>query len=204
MGMNMVTIATQALCEFIEQETGFTCVTVAGNFDIDKKPAWLNFIEGRGIKVWAEAILSPEIIKDVLKTTPQKIFDVWYGKCVLGSIMSGSMGFNAHFANIIAAIFIATGQDPAHIVEGSIGVTTTKVLPDGNLYVSVYLPDLMIGTIGGGTKLKTQKEALAIIGAKNVLEFGEVIGAAVLAGEISLLASLAERTLAGAHKKLGR
>lgn len=210
MGMNMVTIATQAMAEIIEKEAGVSCLAVAGNFDIDKKPAFLNFIENRGFKAWADVVLSKETVKDVLKTTPQKIFDVWLAKCMLGSAMSGSLGFNAQYANIIAALFIATGQDPAHVVEGSMGITTAKVLENGNLYFSVYLPALMVGTVGGGTGLASQKEALSIMGiaggsdGKNAQKFAEIVAAAVLAGEISLLASLAEGTLAKAHERLGR
>ena len=118
--------------------------------------------------------------------------------------MSGSLGFNAHFANIVAAFFAATGQDLSHVVEGSMGVTTSKILKNDDLYVSVYLPAVMIGIVGGGTKLNTKQEALSIVGAKTSLELAEVLSGAVLAGEISLLASLAEGTLSSAHKKLGR
>ena len=180
------------------------CLSVSGNFCIDKKPAWLNFISGRGRRVWAEVILKKEIVKNVLKTTPEKFFEVWLAKCMIGSAMSGSLGFNAHFTNVVAAFFASTGQDLAHVVEGSMGITTSKVLKNGDLYVSVYLPAVMIGTVGGGTKLKTKQEGLSIIGAKTSLELAEVLGGAVLAGEISLLASLAEGTLAKTHEKLGR
>ena len=204
MGMNMVTIATEKAVELIEKKTKAICISVAGNFDIDKKPAWLNFIEGRGKKVWAEIILDKKIIKEVLKTTPEKIAEVVYRKNHLGSIMSGSLGFNGHFANIIAAIFLATGQDPAHVVEGSLGVTTAEVLENGNLYFSIYLPSLIVGTVGGGTHLPTQQEALKIMQINGVLEYAQAVGAAILAGELSLIASLAEGTLAKAHGKLGR
>ena len=204
MGMNMATIATQQACTVIEKQTKAQCISVAGNFDIDKKPAWLNFISGRGKRVWAEAILDKKIVKEVLKTTPQKIADVVYRKCLVGSIMSGSLGFNAHFGNIIAAVFLATGQDPAHVVEGSLGVTTAEILENGDLYFSIYLPSLICGTVGGGTKLPTQKEAFQIMKIGSVLEYSEVLGAAVLAGELSLLASQAEGTLASAHQKFGR
>ena len=204
MGMNMATIATQELIKVIEEKTNAKCITVAGNFDIDKKSAWLNFIEGRGKKVWAEVILPKKVIKDVLKTTPQKIAEVVYRKNYLGSIMSGSLGFNAHFANIIAAVFLATGQDPAHVVEGSLGITTAESLDNGDLYFSIYLPALVCGTVGGGTKLPTQKEAFQIMKIGSVLEYSEVLGAAVLAGELSLLASQAEGTLAKAHQRLSR
>ncbi len=207
MGMNMATIATQAAVELIENETGIACLSVAGNFDTDKKPAWLNSIEGRGMKPWAEVVLPKNIVANVLKTTPQKFFDVWLAKCMLGSAVSGSMGFNAHIANVIAAVFIATGQDPAHVVEGSLGITTAKVLDDGNLYVGVFLPALLIGTIGGGTGLPTQGEALEMLGvagAGKIEEFAGIVAAACLAGEISLIASLSEGTLAKSHQRLAR
>ncbi len=204
MGMNMATIAAEALVPLIEQETKAVCVSLAGNFDIDKKPAWLNFISGRGKRVWAEAILNKNLVKKILKTTPEEIAELVYRKCLLGSIMSGSLGFNAHFANIISAIFIATGQDPAHVVEGSLGVTTAEVLENGDLYFSIYLPSLVVGTVGGGTHLPTQKEALGIMNVSSVLEYSMVIGAAVLAGELSLIASLSEGSLAKAHQRLGR
>lgn len=207
MGMNMVTIATDAMAKFIQSKTGIRCISVAGNFDIDKKPAWLNFISGRGKRVWAEVVLPQQIIKKVLKTTADKIYEVWLSKCMLGSIMAGSLGFNAHFANIISAMFIATGQDVAHTVEGSLGITTTEIV-GSSLYVSIYLPDLLVGTVGGGTKLPSQKEALAIMGItgeKNSgLKLAEIVGASVLAGEISLLVSQAEGTLAQSHVRLAR
>ncbi len=204
MGMNMVTIATERISQFIQKNTDVKCLAVSGNFCIDKKPAWLNFIAGRGKKVSAEVILKKEVVKEILKTTTEKFFEVWLSKCMIGSAMSGSLGFNAHFANIVAAFYAATGQDLAHVVEGSMGMTTSKVLKNGDLYVSVYLPAVMIGTVGGGTKLKTKQEALSIIGAKSSIELAEVLGSAVLAGEISLLASLSDGTLAETHQKLGR
>lgn len=204
MGMNMVTIATTIVCKMVEKEIGIKCIAVAGNFDIDKKPAWLNSISGRGRRVWAEVTLSKEIVEKVLKSTPQKIYDVWLSKCMIGSAISGSIGFNSHFANIVAALYAATGQDLAHTVEGSIGITTTKVMPDGGLYISIHLPAVMIGIVGGGTKLSTQQQARSICKVSTSDELAEILGGAVLAGELSLLASLAEGSLTKAHEKLGR
>lgn len=203
MGMNMVTIATEAIVRFIEEKTGIPSLALAGNFDIDKKPAWLNVIENRGFKAWAEVTLPKKVLGTILKTTAEKMYEVWIAKCMIGSAMTGSMGFNAQYANIIAAMFLATGQDLGHVGEGSMGITTCEVNGE-DLYVSVYLPDLMVGTVGGGTGLATQKEALSIIGAKNSNEFAQVIAGAVLAGEVSLLASLSEGTLARAHQQLAR
>lgn len=203
MGMNMVTIATQALCDYVREQTGVESI-VAGNFDVDKKASWLNFIDNRGIPAWAEVVLTEETVRSILKTTPQKLFDTWLAKCMVGSAMSGSLGFNAHFANVVAAMFLATGQDPAHVVEGSQGITTMKLV-DNSIYISTYLPSIMVATVGGGTGLATQKEALSILKLeRGVIEFAEVVAATVLAGEISLLASLSIDTLASSHKKLGR
>ncbi len=207
MGMNMATIAAQAITELIEKETGIKSLSLAGNYDVDKKASWLNFINHRGIKAWAEVVLSEKILKEILKTDSEKLFDVWLAKCMIGSAMSGSLGFNAHFANVIAAFNIATGQDPAHVVEGSLGITTMKVMPDKSLYTSVYLPSLMLGIIGGGTGLSTQKEAINLLKLdkkRSVLELAEVVAGSVLAGEISLLSSLAENSLVKAHKELAR
>lgn len=209
MGMNMATFASKKIADLIYKKTGFSCISLAGNFDIDKKPAWLNFILGRGKQVWAEVTLDEQIVKEVLKTTVSKIHQVAKDKCLVGSILSGSVGFNAHFANCLAALFIACGQDTAHVVEGSLGITTTEII-DRSLYISVYIPDLALGTVGGGTALPSQKEALSILSSSkkgvsfSANAFAEIAGATVLAGEISLLASLAEGSLALAHQKLAR
>jgi len=118
------------------------------------------------------------------------------------------MGFNAQYANVVAAVYLATGQDMAHVVEGSMGITTIEKEEDG-VRVSVYLPSLILGTVGGGTGLPPQQEALGILGlgkgkAGEARALSEVVGGAVLAGEISLIASLAEGTLARAHQDLAR
>ncbi|MEK7587508.1 MAG: hydroxymethylglutaryl-CoA reductase [Patescibacteria group bacterium] len=210
MGLNMVTIATDAAARLIEKETGAQCIALSGNFCVDKKPSWQNFINNRGMKVWAEAILPASVLRDVLKTTAREAYEVWIAKCMIGSAMSGSMGCNAQYANVIAAMFLATGQDPAHVSECSVGITTCEVMNEHDLYVSVYLPDLMVGTVGGGTGLATQKEALTLLGVaggnngQNAQRLAEITAAAVLAGEISLLASLSEGTLAKAHRTLAR
>ncbi len=203
MGLNMATIATEAIVRFIEEKTGAHCTSLSGNYCVDKKASWLNMTHGRGHEVWAEVKIPNRLVQSLLHTSPDAIFETWVSKCMIGSAISGSMGFNAQYANVLAALFIATGQDPAHVAECSVGITTVEK-QEGTLYMSVYLPDLMVGTVGGGTNLATQKEALHIIGAKSSREFAQVVGAAVLAGEISLLSSLAEGTLAKAHQTLAR
>jgi hydroxymethylglutaryl-CoA reductase (NADPH) len=210
MGLNMVTIATDAAAAYITKETGFACVALSGNYCTDKKPSWQNFVENRGHKAWAEITIPAAVLQSTLKTTAKAAYETWLAKCMIGSVMSGSMSYNAQFANVLAAIFIATGQDPAHIAECSIGITTADIVNENDLYVSVYLPDLMVGTVGGGTTLATQSEALSIVGVaggndgKNAIRFSQIIAGAVLAGEISLLSSLEQGSLARAHQRLAR
>jgi len=126
MGMNMATFATESINQLIKKKTGINCLALSGNFCLDKKPGWLNFLSGRGISLWAETVIKKEVVQSVLKTTAEKIYEVWLAKNMISSALNGSLGFNAHFANIVAAFFAATGQDLAHIVEGSLGITATK------------------------------------------------------------------------------
>ncbi|AEF97019.1 hydroxymethylglutaryl-CoA reductase (NADPH) [Methanotorris igneus] len=211
MGMNMVTIATEKACNFIEEELkkeGITVHTVAlsGNACVDKKPSGINLIEGRGKSIVAEVFLKEGYVQKYLKTTSKAIEQVNMYKNLIGSAISNSMGFNAHYANIIGAIFLATGQDEAHIVEGSLGITVAEAT-EGGLYFSVTLPDVPIGTVGGGTRVETQRECLEMLGcygSDKALKFAEIVGGAVLAGELSLLGALAAGHLAKAHAELGR
>ncbi|HXU31069.1 MAG TPA: hydroxymethylglutaryl-CoA reductase (NADPH) [Thermoanaerobaculia bacterium] len=213
MGMNMATIACdRVVSDLIEPATGVPCIGLSGNYCVDKKAADLNFQEGRGKRIYAEVVLGPRVLHDVLKTNAKALVEVQYRKNLLGSIASGSKGYNAHFANVLAAFFIATGQDPAHVVEGSLGVTCIEPRGEDSVFASVFLPDVPIGAIGGGTGLQTQSEALAILGVTPdperpgvaAMRLAEILGAAVLAGELSLMAAFTSQDLARAHEKLGR
>ncbi|ACJ15884.1 3-hydroxy-3-methylglutaryl-CoA reductase [Thermococcus onnurineus NA1] len=213
MGMNMVTISSEEIMKVIEEEfSDVKYLALSGNLCVDKKPNAMNFINGRGKTVIAEAIIPREIVEKKLKTTPELIAEVNYRKNLVGSAQAGSYGFNAHFANIVGAIFLATGQDEAQITEGAHGITLAEVTPEGDLYISITMPSLEIGTVGGGTRVPTQREALSIMGVAgggdppgtNAKKFAEIIAGAVLAGELSLLAAIAAKHLAKAHKELGR
>ena len=212
MGMNMATIACdQVVRELIEPATSVLCVALSGNYCTDKKPAAINFQEGRGKRIHAQVTLSEEVLTR-LKTSAAEILEVQYRKNLLGSIAAGSIGFNAHVANVLAAVFLATGQDPAHVVEGSMGITSIEPGDEGGVMASMYLPAVPLAAIGGGTTLDTQREALAVLGVAPqpdqpgaaVLRLAEILGAAVLAGELSLLAAFTSQDLACAHKRLGR
>ena len=212
MGMNMITIATREACELIEAETTASLVALSGNLCTDKKPAAINAVEGRGRSVTADVVVPREVVESKLHTTPDAIAEINTRKNLIGSAKAGSFGFNAHVANPVAAMFLATGQDEAQVVEGANAITTAEVTDDGDLYFSVSLASLEVGTVGGGTKLPTQSEALDILGVRgggdpagsNADALAEAIAVGSLAGELSLLAALGSRHLSSAHESLGR
>lgn len=212
MGMNMVTIATEAITHMIQENYGVNVVSLSGNMCIDKKPSSINSILGRGKTIIADITIPRNIVENKLKCTPEAMVEVNYRKNLLGSLRAGSLGFNAHAANIIAAIFLACGQDAAHVVEGSTTITMMELTEFKELYCSVTLPALPVGTVGGGTGLGTQMECLKLlkvtdtgnIPGSNAKKFAEIIASAVLAGEISLIAAQAAGHLARAHAQLGR
>lgn len=206
MGMNMVTIATEKVLAKLYEDLGVHPLALSGNLCVDKKPAAINIIEGRGKSLVADILIPEEIVKSKLKTTAKAIEEVNVAKNLVGSAAAGSMAYNAHFANMIGAIFLATGQDAAHVVEGSLGITTAEDR-DGDLYFSVNMPDVPIATIGGGTRLETAQEGLKIIdcaGSGKVSKFAEIVISTVLAGELSLVGAIAAGHLAKAHAELGR
>ncbi len=212
MGMNMVTIATDAVMHLIQDEFGAHPVTLSGNMCTDKKPASISTILGRGKTVVAEVTIPKEVIKETLKCTPESMFEVNYSKNLLGSARAGALGFNAHAANIIAAIYLACGQDAAHVVEGSTAITSMELTKYEEIQCSVTLPSLPVGTVGGGTGLGTQRDCLNILGVAgagdvpgiNSKKFAEIVASAVLAGEVNLIGAQAAGHLARAHAQLGR
>ncbi|MFW5903402.1 MAG: hydroxymethylglutaryl-CoA reductase (NADPH) [Halolamina sp.] len=211
MGMNMATIATAAAADIVETETPAELVSLSGNMCTDKKPAAINAIEGRGRSVTADVRIPREVVADRFDTTPEAIAEVNTRKNLVGSAKAGSLGFNAHASNVVAAMFLATGQDPAQVVEGANAITTVEARED-ELYASVSFASLELGTVGGGTGLPTQADALELLGiagggdppGSNADALAEIVAAAALAGELSLLAALGSRHLASAHEDLGR
>ncbi len=212
MGMNMATVASEAASSYIEEEFPKAhLVTVSGNMCSDKKESMVNNLLGRGKTVVADAVINRKVCSEVLKTTPEQITRVNMKKNMLGNARAGSTKFSGHSANIVAAAFAATGQDIAQVVESSSCYTWAEARESG-LYISVTLPSLEVGTVGGGTSLPSQKAALSIIGAAgqgetigtNANKLAEIIAAAVLAGELNLLAAQGNRELGKAHSKLGR
>ncbi len=211
MGMNMVTIAAEACGQWIEaraKDCEAHFVTVAGNVDSDKKPSVRTKEKGRGYSACAETFLDAKTIEEVLKSNASDMAEVATAKLEAGSTIAGALGRNLHVANIVAALLIATGQDAAHTVEGSLADTTVTREGDG-LRVHVDLPALLLGVRGGGISLPSQSDCLTLLlhpkaSLKPQAQLAESFAAAVLAGEVSLLAAQASHTLASAHKKLAR
>jgi hydroxymethylglutaryl-CoA reductase (NADPH) len=213
MGMNMVSVCTQNACDFIAQklELKLKLISLSGNFCTDKKASFMNSLQGRGKSVIAEAFIESDRIKEVLKTDLDKLLKVFHSKCYYGSCLAGTIGGNnCQAANIVAAVFLATGQDLAQIIESSnCFLAMEKYYKNEKLYLraSVTMPSLEVATIGGGTNLPCQKACLQIaidVGENSAEILARRIAAFVLAGELSLLASLAEGTLVESHLRLNR
>jgi len=215
MGMNMISKGVEHALSVMRSE-GFedmNIVSVSGNYCTDKKAAAINWIDGRGKSVVAEAIIPAEIVKTVLKTDVDSMVELNINKNLIGSAMAASVGgFNAHAANIVAAVFLATGQDPAQVVESANCITIMKNLR-GSLQISVSMPSLEVGTLGGGTILEPQAAMLDMLGVRgphptspgeNARRLARVVAAAVLAGELSLCSALAAGHLVQAHMQHNR
>lgn len=200
MGMNMATIACDKMNPYIEKELKAECIALSSNFCSDKKISLVNKKEGRGFKVEASVTVKNDTIEEILKVPAKKVYEVYKAKIKKGSKLAKSIGENAQHANIIAGIFIATGQDPAHIPEASIGDTTIELKQD-SIKFKVEIPCLNCGIIGGGTSLPSQQKYLKLLNVNSSQEMAKVIALAVLAGEISLLGSIAEKSLAKVHEE---
>lgn len=215
MGMNMVSKGSLAVIELLQKEfPSLKLVALSGNMCTDKKAAATNWLEGRGKSVVVEAIIPKEVVRLTLKTTVKAICDTNYNKNLIGSAMACTIGgFNAHASNMVSAVFLATGQDPAQNVESSNCITLMEEEEDtGDLWISCTMPSIEVGTVGGGTSLPAQAACLDAIGCRgggatpgeNAQKLATVVAATVMAGELSLLAALAANTLVAAHMEHNR
>jgi len=193
-------------------------IAISGNMCTDKKPAAINWILGRGKSIVVEAVIPESIVKNVLKSSVSEMIETNRQKNHIGSAMAGSVGgFNAHAANIVTAVYLATGQDPAQNVESSNCLTIMEYADDGkSLHVSVTMPSVEVGTVGGGTHLPAQAGCLEICGVRgaakgpgttpgdNSRKLAQIVGGSVLAGELSLIAALAANHLVNSHMQHNR
>ena len=199
----MVGIATEKACKFIEGNTSIECYLLRSNFVSEKKAASAQLCVGLGKEVSAEVVLSRQIVKKILNSSPEKISSAWHS-WVLASFSAGMVGINAQYANGLAAIFIACGQDPAHVANSCIGITMFEVTNSGELYAAIRLPNLLLGTVGGGTALPTQRECLQMLGCYGkgkAKRFAEIVSATLLAGEIGICAGITSREFLQPHIK---
>nr|XP_003216303.1 PREDICTED: 3-hydroxy-3-methylglutaryl-Coenzyme A reductase [Anolis carolinensis] len=212
MGMNMISKGTEkALAKLQEEFPDLHVLAVSGNYCTDKKPAAINWVEGRGKSVVCEAIIPAKVVKEVLKTTTEAMIEVNVNKNLVGSAMAGSIGgYNAHAANIVTAMYIACGQDAAQNVSSSNCITLMESAGPANedLYISCTMPSIEIGTVGGGTNLLPQQACLQMLGVQgassenpgeNARQLAKIVCATVMAGELSLMAALAAGHLVRSH-----
>jgi len=207
-GQNMVTIATQAACIYIQRYSPIKpqYQFVEANLSGDKKASALSFQSVRGKRVTAEVTLPAALISQVLHTTPERMMDYWH-MSAMGGVLTGSIGIQGHFANGLAALYIACGQDAACVSESAVGTTRFELTEDGSLYAAVTLPNLIVGTIGGGTKLPSQNACLQILGLAgpgHARAFAEVCAGLLLAGELSIIGALSAGYFAQAHQSMAR
>ncbi|OWM85987.1 3-hydroxy-3-methylglutaryl-coenzyme A reductase 1-like [Punica granatum] len=216
MGMNMVSKGVQNVLDFLQSDfPDMDIIGISGNFCSDKKPAAVNWIEGRGKSVVCEAVIKEEVVRKVLKTDVAALVELNMLKNLTGSAVAGALGgFNAHASNIVSAIYIATGQDPAQNIESSHCITMMEAVNEGkDLHVSVTMPSIEVGTVGGGTQLASQSACLNLLGVKgaskespgaNARLLATIVAGAVLAGELSLMSAISAGQLVRSHMKYNR
>lgn len=207
-GQNMVTIATNAIFEFILAQSPVSPhnAFLDGNLSGDKKANSHVMRSVRGKKVTAEIHIPADLVQKFLHTTPQNM--VKFGQMTtIGAALSGGIGVNAHYANALAALYIACGQDAACVAESAVGVTRMEVNQQGGLYACVTLPNIMVGTVGGGTVLPSQQASLDILGLAgpgHARALAEIVASVCLAGELSIVGAFTAGHFSRAHRKLAR
>ncbi|XP_072937774.1 3-hydroxy-3-methylglutaryl-coenzyme A reductase [Epargyreus clarus] len=216
MGMNMVSKGAENALKVMKNFfPDMEVISLSGNYCSDKKAASINWVKGRGKRVVCETIISSESLKNIFKTDAKTLARCNKIKNLSGSALAGSIGGNnAHAANMVTAIFIATGQDPAQNVTSSNCSTNMEVCGENRdeLYVTCTMPSLEVGTVGGGTVLPAQGACLQILGVKgagerpaeNSARLASLICATVLAGELSLMAALVNSDLVKSHMRHNR
>ncbi len=207
-GQNMVTIATQAICDYIRTHSPIQpqYSFVEANLSGDKKASAQSFLSVRGKKVTAEVTLPAALVQKRLHTSPKQMVNYWRMSAI-GGTLTGTIGVQGHYANGLAAIYLACGQDVACVAESAVGVTRFEVTESGDLYAAVTLPNLIVGTVGGGTGLPSQQACLKLMGLAgngHAKAFAEVCAALLLAGELSIIGALCSDEFTRAHQRLAR
>ena len=204
-GMNMIVRATDAVCRWVEAHYPISNYFLFSGLCGEKRASGFLMTRGKGKRVTAGALLRHDVMRMYLHVTADQMFRVWQST-VVGNFQAGSVGYHGHAANGLTAIFIATGQDVANVVNSSCAMTVFEPHPDG-LYVSTTLSALSVATVGGGTALPTPREALGImdcVGTGKAAKMAEIVAATILGGEISMGAAISSGEFVGAHERYGR
>ncbi len=206
-GQNMVGRATFAACSWVlEQHDNIRHFYLESNFATDKKASQVNIMRTRGKRVTAECTVPRDVLIHHMRVDPETLA-YHAGVANIGAFLSGANNNGCHSPNAITAMFIATGQDVANVAESSAGVLYTEVTADGDLYISLTIPSLIVATYGGGVGLPTQRECLEIMGCwgrGKVNKFAEIVAGVALAGEISLGAAISSLDWVSSHEEYGR
>ena len=206
-GQNMAGKATFAACAWIlDQYPGIQKFYLEANFATDKKASVVNILRTRGKRVTAEATIPRDVLLQHLRVEPETL-DYHNSVATIGAFMAGANNNGAQSPNAITAMFIATGQDVANVSESSAAIAHTELTPEGDLYVSLTIPSLIVATVGGGTKLPTARECLEIMGcygSGKVKKFAEIVAGVALAGELSLGAAISSLDWVAAHERYAR
>jgi hydroxymethylglutaryl-CoA reductase (NADPH) len=208
-GQNMVGRATFAACSWILDHYDGPPVKsfyLESNFATDKKASQVNIMRTRGKRVTAEVTFKREVLTQYMRVEPEQLI-YHYQVAGIGTLLSGANNNGLHSANGITAMFIATGQDVANVSESSAGVLYSELTPEGDLYMSITIPSLIVATYGGGTGLDTQRECLEMLGCYGkggVHKFAEIVASVVLAGEISLASAISSSDWVSSHEQYGR
>ena len=206
-GQNMVGKATFVACEWIVANyPGIRRYMLSGAMDTDKKHSQLNTLHTRGKRVVAEVTIPNDLLQKTMNISATALYKA-RSISQVGAFMAGSNNTGAHSANGITAVFIATGQDVANVAESSAAIVYADIDDNGDYYLSITIPSMIVATFGGGTGLPTQQECLNVLGcngAGKVHKLAEIIGATVLAGEISLMSAVLAGDWVTSHDALGR
>ena len=206
-GQNMVGKATLAACQWIAKTyPGGARYVLSGNMDTDKKHSSVNTLLTRGRRVVAEAVIRRDVLKSLMGVETKALFETRQISNA-GAFLAGSSNNGSHTVNGLSAMFIATGQDAADISESQAAVTYSQLLDNGDYYWSVTLTSLIVGTVGGGTGLATQRECLEMLGCHGqgkADKFAEICAGVALAGETSLASAVLSGDWVSSHERLGR
>ncbi len=205
-GMNMIVKAAEAACEWMVEHLDAERYQIFSGYNSEKRVSGALLRGGKGKKVTAGVRLPADLVRTLFRATSEEMVDMWQ-HTVLGHLTAGAVGYNGHYANGLTALFIATGQDVANVVNSSVGVTHFELEDDGALFASVTLASLSVATVGGGTGIGTHRECLELMGcagAGNARKLAEIVAATLLAGELSMGAAIASGEFVAAHETYGR